>query len=1224
MPKKKIIEKKHKKRKAGVLSSEKEQILTHKELHLKHRKKIIWFGTILAGIILFFVAGAAFAKAPTIQTAIRNFTKPKPKLFTQSTTKLRDNVQTAIEMLAKQEIKENKANEVLQLDGSIEEPDPSILQTVSESLSELTTTDPSEKAKRTLKRIDRKIAKLRKLLKEDRSDMAIDEAATLISDIGKDTDGIATDPKLQTDREVLTLLIQQYNRLTLIIQQIEDTLPLEAYLKIENARQKYLVVTATNSINAAPNLDAIHNIGVAEVTKMVGEDYAELKTIEIISDFEDGLNPQAKEKLHGLEKELALEFEKRMLKLLKDVRERKLQEFTTLSFGNPMQQVKAFERLKGFLTDREMILEMETLRELATKRLEDRTQKKIGSKLDSKELESLIKNVTQKDFVTKAKLGYNPVSEHADARILPPAPQIILQLQQLKTELPKDKVSIDTAIKAESLLVAENLLNHISDNELFNEYFEFIKQNPDVEKTLTKYVGKTFVSQLEEKRGVIANQHKKDEQKVYEEMQRTVQKIFLSDKQTDLEKRLPSDVQQELLSLKKQLPERNIPQMILPEGIVLAETALLPDDVREAIVLAAEGRLHQKEESADVKLDLALSAHELGIAQPRILPGNILYPIKTLFHRIRLLLTFDPIKRAELFVKYANEKTLETAILIQRSQSRETISRVLGVMEELQDNFATVKSKGKDLNDHRKVHPEEVDELVDKIIINGLARQTLFSAIEDKVYGEDFIRVERIRQSVLSDGVSVLLELADHDTQKLVNRLEAAIEKQSGSQLKEIKAIGLLTEIKRTQPKEVGAILEVAEAHLAKKLEEKLLAIPKEERTKRVLGYAKTFPGNPVRQFESYDQLKDHFKNPETILLVAALKDKAVINLKNRISEIHDQQLLAEFIREVVGSNPEDLKIITEIELRVTAPQASEATETEEKLAEIKSELSKNIVETYKDNPQGLLQSDLFNNLSHEGHTSVIDVTVVRELAEILESTPDVSQEVVEVIQHLENQVIDDFIETVSNTDLSSSEGVQDLEPIPQVIETLIELEQNSTPEQVAAIENAIEHEVEIIQEHIANEIDDLDTLNEYLSQIQENPIVLEVIQEVGGSEFTQVVNETTNELTQSANNETAALEETVNQIQDEIFGNNPSPIVETLPETVQEEIQEILQEVPAVQIPQVTVEVEVTTPVPTAIPTFAPTIAPFVPTTMPVVETVAPVEVQQAAPTTAPVVPGI
>src|SRR5258708_7972641 len=343
----------------------------------------------LAGLILFLLYfGVANAAAP-IHALIDQITKPKS--ISQSAQVLPADIQQAIETQAQQEVKQEEANALLGTNTSNTTGQSttsnalsnstnisqtmqgdSILQNIADTIQEITTTNPSVRAKIKLKRIDGLIAKLQNLLATDRSDTAIDQAVSLMQQIGEQTAQLSLDPKIQTDQEVLSLQIERYNRLQLIIQKREEQLPITAYIKVDDAREKYLVSGAIALLNTAPNLDVIHNVALKEVAKFVGDDFAPLKTIEILTDIKNGLKPEAQKKVTGLEGQLAIQFEKRMFTLAPNVRTQKLQQFITFSYGNPINQVKALDAMQDFLHDRDLILSIESLETLSLKQLENR------------------------------------------------------------------------------------------------------------------------------------------------------------------------------------------------------------------------------------------------------------------------------------------------------------------------------------------------------------------------------------------------------------------------------------------------------------------------------------------------------------------------------------------------------------------------------------------------------------------------------------------------------------------------------------------------------------------------------------------------------------------------------------------------------------------------------------------------------------------------------------
>jgi len=233
----------------------------------------------------------------------------------------------------------------------------------------------------------------------------------------------------------------------------------------------------------------------------------------------------------------------------------------------------------------------------------------------------------------------------------------------------------------------------------------------------------------------------------------------------------------------------------------------------------------------------------------------------------------------------------------------------------------------------------------------------------------------------------------------------------------DIQAVELLNEIARTEPQSAQKVLQISEATIATNLEKTLLSQPVELRTQEVLIVSQEVTGNPVRQFEALDVLKDDFKNPQTILLAEGLKDKATENLQARISEIPDANTQNTFTDLVIGNQPQDLKAITEIASQVAPPQNAGIVEVlpiVQQVDAVKADIVQNIVETYRDKPEALAKTDFFTN---NPTPDVIDVKVAQAVVTALQSSSDVQPEVVQVVKQEETKIINTFVENVSKSE---------------------------------------------------------------------------------------------------------------------------------------------------------------------------------------------------------------
>ena len=95
-------------------------------------------------------------------------------------------------------------------------------------------------------------------------------------------------------------------------------------------------------------------------------------------------------------------------------------------------------------------------------------------------------------------------------------------------------------------------------------------------------------------------------------------------------------------------------------GIVALAQEIPPVDVTEA-----------------VNLDEDIQPEDLGISEPRLLPDSPFYFLKNWGRNIQSFFTFNPVKKAELKLKFANEKLIEVKKLVEEKKGPEVIEKGL-------------------------------------------------------------------------------------------------------------------------------------------------------------------------------------------------------------------------------------------------------------------------------------------------------------------------------------------------------------------------------------------------------------------------------------------------------------------------------------------------------------------------------------------------------------------
>src|SRR5258708_7884574 len=173
-------------------------ISPHDERNINNKRKIgIFWNKIIRIITIKLIAiltlilfltffGISFAQAP-LHALIDQMTKPRP--ITQSGKALPADIQEAIKDQAEKQITEQKATALVETNTSPSPTaqQPSLISNIVYPFQLLTTTNPADKAKLRLRHIDQEIQRLQSLLQSDTSDDFVNQAISIIQNIGQET-----------------------------------------------------------------------------------------------------------------------------------------------------------------------------------------------------------------------------------------------------------------------------------------------------------------------------------------------------------------------------------------------------------------------------------------------------------------------------------------------------------------------------------------------------------------------------------------------------------------------------------------------------------------------------------------------------------------------------------------------------------------------------------------------------------------------------------------------------------------------------------------------------------------------------------------------------------------------------------------------------------------------------------------------------------------------------
>ena len=289
------------------------------------------------------------------------------------------------------------------------------------------------------------------------------------------------------------------------------------------------------------------------------------------------------------------------------------------------------------------------------------------------------------------------------------------------------------------------------------------------------------------------------------------------------------------------------------------------------ILIFALGSIAFAQEMTEVAQDEEVSAQDLGISEPKVLPDSPFYFLKNWARGIQNILTFNPLKKAELRLKFANEKLMEAKKMVEKTKDPEKIKKAT---ENYQQETEKVKEQVKKIKEKAAENPQ-VESFLDKFIHQQTLHEKLLEKLETQVPPEAFEKIKEAREAHLENFRDVMLKLEDRK-EKITEKLDEILEKQKGSEFKEFKNLEVLKNLEEKVPEEAKEAIKQAEGNVLKRLQGDLEKMSPEDQVK-FKGYLEKISGEKEKQLEIMENLKAKIKEaPET---------PKAIELKERLEE---------------------------------------------------------------------------------------------------------------------------------------------------------------------------------------------------------------------------------------------------------------------------------------------------------------------------------------------------
>jgi uncharacterized protein len=281
------------------------------------------------------------------------------------------------------------------------------------------------------------------------------------------------------------------------------------------------------------------------------------------------------------------------------------------------------------------------------------------------------------------------------------------------------------------------------------------------------------------------------------------------------------------------------------------------------------------------------TAQTLNVSSPTVLPSSPFYFLKEIGRNIQTALTIDPVKKAELKLKFANEKLAEA----EKVSETENASNTANALENYENELKQVQQYVEVL---KKDNPNS-EKLLEKIAENTLNHQQVLDEIADNK-NEVQEKVTEVKQKAVETLTSGSFELASSD--KVKEAIQNAADQNSAQASDKVE---ILKKIEAAAPEEAKkSVAEVQNKIIADGLNITGLTDGEKQKLEEYL--------SQLKETDEYKQIA-----LEDIVQEIVSENGEIFNSINSISE-EDKAKLKEYAESILSGKETDYtKIISGI-----------------------------------------------------------------------------------------------------------------------------------------------------------------------------------------------------------------------------------------------------------------------------------------------------------------------
>ena len=386
--------------------------------------------------------------------------------------------------------------------------------------------------------------------------------------------------------------------------------------------------------------------------------------------------------------------------------------------------------------------------------------------------------------------------------------------------------------------------------------------------------------------------------------------------------------------------------------------------------------LAQETEPAEVIQDEEITAENLDVGDPSVLPDNPFYFAKEWWQKANVkLFTINKAKKAEKQLKYANQRLLEAKKLAEKGDE-EALNEAL---EKYDKDLEYISEKISEVGDK----DSRFKNVVKNFTKNQFQHQGFFDRLSKKGGDLPEEAKERIREhqeealGTLSDVLSQI------DKEEIEGDLEDILTEIKGSDFKGFKNLEVLKRVEEKVPEEALPAIRQAQQNALNRLKNTLSEMDPDDKEK-LSEYIKNISGDENIHFDILEEMTSSGLDFSVLGEARKAKEEAFTKIKEKIQQMNDNQK-KEYFKYFQSGEPKRIKVFQGIKEKLQ--EANQNTDSLEEVTEKAVDNLKNKLQDTQDlKNMRRLQEQIEENYNLQNQLRKRDPEILDQIKERIRS----------------------------------------------------------------------------------------------------------------------------------------------------------------------------------------------------------------------------------------------